>query len=261
MNKSKALRLGGFTLAVGLTASLVGFAAHGTGAYFSAATTGTITGTAGHVNVTSGPSSLNFANTLPGVFTSQPVTYSVNGDGPEDVYLAFDTYPGDYAVNGFKSDTGPNGENALGRYGHLKISGPSGSFESNNLSTDVSQDPSAGGSGGRGTVNGDPTADCTINATTGLGGSSDMATRTADPANPGHGDISYLNSCPAPQYILLNKNLTHTAGTQTVNISFGLTQINDNNAGQGLALPNVPFRIVAEQAGVLPTDPNTTNGR
>lgn len=251
MNK-KALRIGGFVVAVGATASLVGFATQGTGAYFSAATNGNIAATLGHVTVTSGPSTLDFTNSLPGAYKTQQVTYSVNGDGPEDVYLAFDVYPGDYTVNGFKADVGPNGENALGRYGHLKVTGPSGTFQSNNLSTDSSQTV-------RGTVSGDPTADCSINATTGLGGSSAVATRAADPTSPGKGTVSYLNSCPAPQYILLNKGMTAADAAQHVSIEFGWTQIMDNNAQQGTGV-NVPFRIVAEQAGVLPTDPNTTNG-
>jgi hypothetical protein len=249
MRKTKIARVAGFTLAAGATATLVGFAATGTGAYFSAASSGNIAASTGSVTVTSSPNNLDFTNSLPGVFKTQKVSYSVNGSGPEDVYIAFDQ-PGDNRINGFSSDSNPD---ALGRYGHLEVDGPQGTFTSYNLSTDKSQTV-------RGTVSGDPTADCYEDPNTGLGGSSDQATRADDPASPGNGAVSYVNSCPAPRYILLSKGLQASDGTQSANITFGYTKILDNNAQQASGPDTIPFRIVAEQAGVSPYDPNTTNG-
>ncbi|XAS77192.1 hypothetical protein V3G39_03875 [Dermatophilaceae bacterium Sec6.4] len=251
MNKSKALRVGGFTVAVAATASLVGFTAHGTGAYFSAATSGNMAASTGHVTVTSSPSTLDFTNSLPGDFKTQQVTYKVNGDGPEDVYIAFDDpNGGDYALNGYSSDPA-----TLGRYGHLQVTGPVGTFQSYNLSTDASQKTNGGG---RGTVSGDRTADCNIDPTTGLGGSTDQSTRAA---GPGTGAPSYVNSCPAPQYILLSKGLNASDPAQSAAVTFGYTKILDSQASQGSTTAQIPFRIVAEQAGVSPYDANTTNGR
>lgn len=248
MSKTKVARLAGFTVAAGATATLVGFAATGTGAYFSASTDGNIAASTGGVHVTSSPSTLDFTSSLPGVFKTQDVKYSVTGDGPEDVYLAFDQGAADYPVNGYPSDAG-----SLGRFGHLQVTGPAGSFTSYNLSTDGSQSV-------RGTVSSDRTADCYEDPNTGLGGSDDQSTRVADPASPGNGLPTYVNSCPAPQYILLSKGLNPTDGTQTAHVTFGFTKIMDDNAQQNSAVGHIPFRIVAEQAGVSPYDPNTTNG-
>lgn len=252
MNKSKALRVGGFTIAVAATASLVGFTAHGTGAYFSAASDGNIAASTGHVKVSSSPSTLDFTNSLPGDFKTQQVTYKAIGTGPEDVYIAFDDPAGgDYALNGYSSDPA-----TLGRYGHLQVTGPAGTFQSYNLSTDASQKANGGG---RGTVSGDPTADCYFNPVTGIGGSADMASIVTDPSAPNYNKPSYVNSCPAPQYILLSKGLNATDPAQSAAVTFGYTKV--LRSGMDSPVAQIPFRIVAEQAGVSPYDANTTNGR
>lgn len=256
MNKSKALRIGGFTLAVGLTASLVGFAAHGTGAYFSAAKDGNMNVSTGNVKVETTTTSLDFTNLLPNDFKTQKINFEADGTGPEDIYLAFDNVSnptnGDGALNAYANqpDGGPN---PLGRYGHLEVTGPQGTFDSYNLSTDPAA-PHPGytvhNSGPKGT-----NQDCYTSATTGLGGSSQQAadTNNADPN-------SYVPFCPAPQYILLAKGVTSANGYLTGSITFGFTKILKGNAAQNSPTTAIPFRIVAEQAGVSPYDVNTTNG-
>lgn len=253
MSKGKLARIAGFTVAAGATASLVGLAATGTGAYFSAAKTGSMAVSTGDVKVdTSGLNNLDFTHLLPANYKTQTVSYTATGTGPEDIYLAFDQAD-DSVLNGINGQTYGAGLDPLGRYGHLEVSGPSGTFTSNNLSTDSSQTVP-------GTVSGDRTADCYENPSTGLGGSTDEATRASDPASPGSGAVSYVNSCPAPQYILLSRNLKSTDGQQSASITFGFTKIMDNNSQQDSTVGQIPFRIVAEQAGVSPYDVNTTNG-
>jgi hypothetical protein len=246
MRTSKIARVAGFTVAAGATATLVGFAATGTGAYFSAAANGNMKVNTGDVKVaTSDISSLDFTNLLPGNFKTQQVSYRATGTGPEDIYLAFDDPSGDAALN---AKAAP-GANPLGRYGHLEVDGSQGNFQSYNLTTD----PAAGGPGQ--VVHGSPDQDCNINPDTGLGGSDQQAANTnnSDPA-------SYVPYCPAPQYILLSKGLQSGDGYQTANLTFGFTKLLKSMAAQDSETSQIPFRIVAEQAGVLPSDPNTTNG-
>ena len=104
--------------------------------------------------------------------------------------------------------------------------------------------------------------DCTVYAN-GLGGSTATATTTT-PANSSgyYGDgranqaLSDVPYCPAPQYILLASNLVAGNGPQNAAIEFGYTQVLESGQGSSAS---IPFRIVAEQAGVSPYDPNTTN--
>src|SRR4051794_22508603 len=97
MSKTKIARIAGFTVALGATATLAGFAATGTGAYFSDAKTGnSITGTMGSIAITghdgTGLNNLNisFANMLPGEQQSKTVGFTNTGNNPEDVYVVFD---------------------------------------------------------------------------------------------------------------------------------------------------------------------------
>jgi hypothetical protein len=251
MSKSRIARAAGFTVAAGATATLVGFAATGTGAYFSAAANGNTSVSTGSVSLATGDiSNLDFTNLLPGNFKTNQISYRATGTGPEDIYLAFDDPNGDAPLNALNSPpNGPNAPSPLGRYGHLEVDGSQGNFQSYNLATN----PSASAPGG--TVAGD----CNINADTGLGGSSDQAERSPA-ANPGTGSLSQVNYCPAPQYILLSKNLQAGDGLQSANITFGFTKVLDNNLQQLSDTSHIPFRIVAEQAGVLPSNPDTTNG-
>lgn len=260
MSKSKIARVAGFTVAAGATATLVGFAATGTGAYFSDAKSGTANISTGSVEVhTDNISGLDFTNLLPGDYKTQQIHYASNGTGPEDIYLAFDQ-AGDAPLNALNNASATD---PLGRYGHLKVTGNAGNFQSNNLSTNT-----AAGTPGK-TVAGD----CNIDPNTGLGGSDALATRDSTTPSDGYYNdgvgegtghaTSTIPFCPAPQYILLAKGLQPSDGTQTASIEFGYTQIMDDNSHQnGLSgeTKAVPFRIVAEQAGVSPYDTNTTNG-
>jgi len=241
MSKGKLARIAGFTVAAGATASLVGLAATGTGAYFSAAKTGSMAVSTGDVKVdTSGLNNLDFKGLLPENYKTQTVSYTATGTGPEDIYLAFDDPTNDAALNAFPA----NGANPLGRYGHLEVTGSQGTFQSYNLATD----PAAPGVGQ--TVAGD----CSINSA-GLGGSSQEATSTNNQDNG-----SYVPYCPAPQYILLSKGLKSSDGQQSASITFGFTKLLKSAAAQDSPVSQIPFRIVAEQAGVSPTDVNTNNG-
>lgn len=129
MNKSKALRIGGFTLAVGVTASLVGFAATGTGAYFTDSSPGTINGTVGsiHVVTTGGTGAqsnvFSFDRLLPGTPQTVTIKYVNTGNSPEDVYL---TFPNDTALSAF---------NNIGTFGSVQVNNAGGEdvFDSTNL--------------------------------------------------------------------------------------------------------------------------------
>jgi hypothetical protein len=249
MSKTKIARVAGFTVAAGATATLVGFAATGTGAYFSAAADGNSSVSTGSVSLATGDiSNLDFTNLLPGDFKSNQISYRATGTGPEDIYLAFDSSQ-DAPLNALNSPpNGPNQASPLGRYGHLEVDGSQGNFQSYNLATN----PSASAPGA--TVAGD----CNINPDTGLGGSDQQADRA--PNGAGTGALSLLSYCPAPQYILLSKNLQAGDGLQSAKITFGFTKVMDDNTQQASDTSHIPFRIVAEQAGVLPSNPDTTNG-
>lgn len=261
MSKTKIARVAGFTLAAGATATLVGFAATGTGAYFSDAKNGTASISTGSVEVHTGNiSGLDFTNLLPGVYKTQQIQYASNGTGPEDIYLAFDQ-SGDAPLNAI-SNGGPHGD-PLGRYGHLAVTSDAGTFQSNNLHTDA-----AAGTPGS-VVHNSPDQDCNINSN-GLGGSDALAVRSnaATPASGyyddgpmGNGTATDPAYCPAPQYILLAKGLLPSDGTQTASIEFGYTKLLESHLAQNSPVSSIPFRVVAEQAGVSPYDANTNNGQ
>jgi hypothetical protein len=129
MIKSKALRVGGFVVAVGLTASLVGFAAQGTGAYFSDTSPGTVSGTVGSIHVVTqggtGASSniFSFDRLLPGAPQTVTISYTNTGNSAEDVYL---TFPNATALSAL---------NSLGTYGNVQVNNAGGQdvFDSQNL--------------------------------------------------------------------------------------------------------------------------------
>jgi hypothetical protein len=129
MRKSKIARVAGFTVALGATASLVGFAATGTGAFFSDSSPGTITGSIGsiHVSVSGGNGSsstnFNFDRLLPGTPQTVTVTYTNTGNSPEDVFL---TFPNATALSAL---------NNLGTFGSVQVNdaGNSDVFDSTNL--------------------------------------------------------------------------------------------------------------------------------
>jgi len=121
MSTSKAARIAGFTVALGATAALAGFAATGTGAYFSDAKTGNrITGTMGSIAITgsngTGANNLdiNFSNMLPGDTQASSVDFTNTGHNDQDVWVVFDQ-----AALG--TGDAKTGLNALGHYAEVQI--------------------------------------------------------------------------------------------------------------------------------------------
>lgn len=248
MNTSKALRFGGFTVAVGLTASLIGFAAQGTGAYFTDTHDGTINVGTGQVKVSISPSDgqLNFTNLLPGEYQTNNVAYTslASSNAGEDVWLVFPTGTGgttgptgtntDGTLNPSEQFTGngDDGVTSLGQYGHFEVSVNSGSalFTSYNLANP-------------GTTSSHQGPVCYTDAN-GYGGS------TAQPASPTAPPVPY---CAPPTQILLSSGLTY-GQSATANLTFGFTP--KLHGGQnGTLTPLVQYQIVATQHGILPNNP------
>src|SRR4051812_13993572 len=101
MRKGKALRITGFFGALCASATLVGFAATGTGAYFTDSHDGAINAGTGHIRVDVSPADLqlNFDNLLPGEYQTQRVDYAAHpSSGSEDLWLVF---PNDGSADAF----------------------------------------------------------------------------------------------------------------------------------------------------------------
>ncbi len=237
MRKSRAVRVAGFVGALGASAALVGFAASSTGAYFTDSHTGTMQASTGTVKVATTPGdkgTLNFTNLLPGQYQNQTISYQALGTGSEDIWLVFPTNPDgtlnpSEAFTGTPGDGGPHGGGGLGRYGHLAISAPAGSFTSYNLSNAVAHSTDV----------------CPIDIN-GHGGSNAQAATTAD----------YPSYCAPKDAILLSSGLTY-GQTGAATITFGFTPLLKDPAAQGQALaPVAQYKIVATQHGVRPDDPN-----
>jgi hypothetical protein len=111
---------------------LVATATNLTGAYFSEAKGGNITGTIGAVHVATsggnGGNGLDFAfdKLMPGTPQTITVNYQNTGDGPEDIHLHFPNIPALHALNN------------MGRYGEVHIADSSSGplFDSANLNDD-----------------------------------------------------------------------------------------------------------------------------
>jgi hypothetical protein len=231
MLKKTLVKTGGFAAAAAATAALVGFAAHGTGAYFTDSKSGNVNIATGHVTVnTTDISGLDFSGLLPGDYKTVNFQYNVNtGTAPEDVYLELDNVPA------FQDAPGaPTSPTPLGRYGHLAVSGPDGSFSSFNLAADVNH----------GTATADPT-DCVVDDYGRGGNQTTEATSTTDFHN---------GFCPAPKFILLSYGMDPSATNATASITFGFTGL--LTGPQGQAVPSIPFKVVAVQHGILPGNPN-----
>jgi hypothetical protein len=134
MRKSKIARIAGFTVALGATASLVGFAASGTGAYFSDSSPGTITGSVGSILVSvsggngSNSTDFHFDRLLPGTPQTETITYTNTGNSVEDVFL---TFPNATALSAL---------NDLGTFGSVQVGDAGGNtvFDSSNLNDNSS---------------------------------------------------------------------------------------------------------------------------
>lgn len=226
--KSKYVRLAGFVLAAGVTASLVGFAASSTGAYFTDSKSGTVNASTGGVHVNTSSLTLNFAGLLPGDFKTNTVSYTAAGSAAEDIWLVLPAGGAD-AFNG-RAGT-PAGDTALGRYGHFAVNGPAGSFTSWNLATERTGSPSG--------------STCAVTGN-GFGGSDTPAVGVAD----------LIPYCPVPSAILLSSNLTY-GQSESADVTFGFTKLLRTGQDQVLA-PVAAFKLVATQHGILPNDPNST---
>lgn len=235
MRKTKAARIAGFTVALGATASLVGFAATSTGAYFTDSHSGNLTASTGDVKVNTSSLLLDFANLLPANYKTDNIDYTATGTGPEDIWLVI---PNDGHDNALGVPANPD---SLGRFGHFEVNSNAGSFVSNNLTGPGSSGPS------------DTGPSCPVDGT-GHGGESQVATRSAQDG----GSLSALPFCAPPQEILLDSNLTN-GQSGTASITFGYTQV--YRSGQDAAdAPIANFKIVATQHGIRPDDPNNPSG-
>ncbi|UQX88761.1 hypothetical protein M6D93_01875 [Jatrophihabitans telluris] len=227
MSKKKLGRIVGFAVAAGATATMVGFAASSTGAYFTDVHNGSVKASLGNVKVNTSDLSLNFTSLLPGEFQTKTINYTGAGTGAEDIWLVL---PSDGSAAAFNGTGGSDA--ALGRYGHFAVSSPAGSFTSYNLA-----------SPGSGIHSGDS---CGVDAN-GHGGSNDQA---AD-------KTTLVNFCPVPNAILLSSNLSY-GESASADVTYGWTKLlkGPNLDGGTPLAPIASFRIVATQHGVTPTDVN-----
>jgi hypothetical protein len=220
MGKAKALRITGFFGALCASAALVGFAATGTGAYFTDSHDGAINAGTGHIRVDVSPANLqlSFDNLLPGEYQTQRVDYAAHpSGGTEDIWLVF---PNDSTADAF-IHTPQAGATPLGRYGH---------FESSNLTLSPSGYNSADS--------------CAIDAN-GEGGSAQTATDPSD-----HG-VPYC----APRRAILLQSGMHEGEGGFANVEFGFTKI--LTAPQNAPTTQVvKYKIVATQHGINPNDPS-----
>jgi hypothetical protein len=238
MSKSTVAKIVGFTAAVGTTAALVGFAASGTGAYFTDSHDGRIAASTGTVKVGVSPADLklDFTGLLPGTYTDKTVSYQNQGSGNEDVWLVF---PND-SSNGFGAeafvgspdDGDPDGNGdagGLGRYGHFALSSTGGAhFTSYNLNN-----PTSGS-----------TDTCSINDN-GWGGSN------AQPTSPSDTSVPF---CAPANAILLSSNVAPGDGG-TATLTFGFTPLLTSQTQYAALTKIVSYQIVATQHGVRPDNP------
>jgi hypothetical protein len=195
-----------------------------TGAYFTDSHNGSMKASTGSVLVNPTSSlNLNFTDLLPGEFQTKTVTYTASGSGVEDIWLVFD----DVAVEAnFLSGAPRLGAAPLGGYGHFALASDAGSFTSWNLASGASP--------------------CYTDAN-GHGGTNVEGTK----ANP-------VDFCPVPKAILLSNNLSF-GDTGHADITFGFTK-RLTGPQSGPLGEIAPYKIVATQDGILPTDLNNTAG-
>jgi hypothetical protein len=230
MRKSKAVRVVGFVGALGASAALVGFAATGTGAYFTDSKPGSINASTGSVKLIVSPSDgkLNFTNLLPGEYQDQNIDYTAAGTGSEDIWMVLPSDGSAEALVGQKDDGSGGG---LGRYGHFAVTAPDGSFTSYNLANRPPSDPN-------GPV-------CGVDGN-GHGGSNQVAADKKDYSLP---------YCAPANAILLQSGLTYGQGGRAT-VTFGFTPL--LTGPQSGPLSQVAaYKIVATQHGIRPE--NSTN--
>lgn len=122
-------RMVGVGITLVATVGLAVAASGVTSAYFSDINSGTVTGTVGYVQVSTGGGNgadgldLKFENLMPGEPQTIKFDYKNTGSGAQDLWLTFKNVPALHALNN------------LGSYGYLKIADSSAGvvFESSNL--------------------------------------------------------------------------------------------------------------------------------
>ena len=123
-----------------VTASLIGVAVVGTGAYFTDSKPGAVTGDLGTVKVAVSGEAITFVNLLPGEDQSSTVTVTNTGTGNEDIWLVFDN-----------TNLAWSAVNNLGAYGIFTVNG----VVYDNLSNQY-----AAGSGPPPVISNDPESGC-----------------------------------------------------------------------------------------------------
>ena len=226
MSKSTYFKVGGFigTMAAGV--AMVGAAVTGTGAYFTSSKDGELKAGAGHLTLNTTDTALSFTDLMPGEDKTMDVGLNVDVTGKSDIWLVFDTTTKAYGqFSGTKGGSAyPDG--GLGRFGHFRVSvnGGPALFESWNLQLAPAGEQNCTDADGHGIgtkpINRDET--------------------------PGY--------CGVPAYMKLATNLS-SGEARTVNLTFGLTGRAANNYQFG-PVTDVPFKLVATQAGVRPDASN-----
>jgi hypothetical protein len=238
MNKSKALRLGGFVTAIVASAALVAAASGATGAYFTGSVDGNLNGTSGSLTISATNTIINFTGLNPGVDQSKTVTFKVSSSSTThaDVWMVFDaTNPWYGAFTGANNVSyGGWTTGGLGGYGHFKVVGSAGYFESYNL-----QLPAAAANGIAPYTSTGQDSTCFVDKWGHYGSATQHVT----------GKGNDLAECGVPTAILLQQDVAPGHSGSAV-ITFGLT---GKQIAQGqINEPNVPFKIVATQPGISP---------
>ena len=147
VNKSTTIRIAGFVGSLGATAALVGAAASGTGAYFTDAKPGNISGTMGSIRITAydgggtSATDIAFTDMLPGEGQVKTVRYQNTGKNTEDVWLVFNQAD----LGDFNSHTDTGKVNDMGHFGEIHVSSNGTEvFGSKNLNDDATSCPPAG---------------------------------------------------------------------------------------------------------------------
>jgi hypothetical protein len=227
MFNKKPMRIAAFIGTLGASAALIGMAATNTGAYFTDSENGQIAGTTGHLTVDKNNDfNLSFDNLVPGEYKDRTVAYHTGGDSNEDIWLYFPAGTPYGAFTGAKGAIDNYSEGGMGRFGHFAVKDNGGTplFSSYNLQNDPT------GASGCADANGH--------------GSGPQATSETD--TPPY--------CGVPHYMLIESNVP--AGVdRSFTMTFGVTG-KQTVQGQYAPPANVPFQVVATQAGHSPKPGN-----
>jgi hypothetical protein len=216
------VKVGGFVGTLAAGAALVGTAVTGTGAYFTDSKAGNLSASSGHLTLNTTDTNLSFRDLVPGEDKTRNINYNVDASGKSDVWLVFDKDDVGYAAwTGAKGDpVYPDG--GLGRFGHFAVARDGGGalFQSWNLAH--------AGTTGYPTCSGDAN---------GHGAGRPATSRSDTPP-----------LCGVPTAIKIASNLSSGQGG-VITMTFGVT---GRWTAQNAPVAEVPFEVVATQAGVRP---------